>query len=59
MLALRKGVLAQRAFARWCQEAIDALSEPARLIGVHALRWAARCDSVDGPMIHVMNTIDL
>ncbi|MGE0026901.1 MAG: hypothetical protein AB7O78_18405 [Thermoleophilia bacterium] len=25
ILALRKGVHAQRAFARWCQEAIDAL----------------------------------
>lgn len=28
VLALRKGVHAQRAFARWCQEAIDALSQP-------------------------------
>lgn len=29
LLALRKGVHAQRAFARWCQEAIDALGENA------------------------------
>ncbi len=29
VLALRKGVHAQRAFARWCEEAIDALSEAA------------------------------
>ena len=29
VLALRKGVHAQRAFAKWCQEAIDALEEPA------------------------------
>jgi len=27
ILALRKGVHAQRAFARWCQEAIDALGD--------------------------------
>ena len=27
ILALRKGVHAQRAFARWCQEAIDSLEE--------------------------------
>ncbi len=30
ILALRKGVHAQRAFARWCQEAIDTLGEPPR-----------------------------
>jgi DNA-binding PadR family transcriptional regulator len=27
VLALRKGVHAQRAFARWCQEAIDAIAD--------------------------------
>ncbi len=30
VLALRKGVHAQRAFARWCQEAIDTLGEQPR-----------------------------
>ena len=35
-LALRKGVHAQRAFAAWCQEAIESLGDPPAAEGADA-----------------------